>query len=323
MASTAAATQLVAGSIVHEGLQLVGVARNQAGALPAAWRAGRHPLRCTRDLTSSWSSQEQAGQSLSPCASEDWRGSSAATTKRGVFAEATELNAGGEVGSVRAVTERWWARMLTARGRPGDLERARALLEQARYAAISHGHASIERKGSPSSRTWPETRVVADRNSRLRARGVRLVNHAQLPACSPPGQGLFREQARRIIRGRHLRRVAACPGRASRYVAHRVTCRSFVRFRDRPATAPYGEVNRAFMLRHLGRPRVDRSRARDRPPWFNQSCNYLQLGVPWGRALPLFSILSMPSSLSIRIPATDGFETKRRCTTWRRTICGS
>jgi WS/DGAT/MGAT family acyltransferase len=46
-----ATAELVARSIVHEGLKLVGVARHQATvALPAAWGAGRHPLRRTRDV---------------------------------------------------------------------------------------------------------------------------------------------------------------------------------------------------------------------------------------------------------------------------------
>ena len=44
-------TELVTASILHGGRKILGVARHQATtALPSAWRASRHPVRCTRDV---------------------------------------------------------------------------------------------------------------------------------------------------------------------------------------------------------------------------------------------------------------------------------
>ena len=47
-----------------------------------------------------------------------------------------------------AVTHLRWGRMHSARGGPGDLERARDLLTQAHVAAVSRGYASIARRAT-------------------------------------------------------------------------------------------------------------------------------------------------------------------------------
>ena len=62
------------------------------------------------------------------------------------FAKAAELNARGQLEFAAAVTHLQWGRMLSARGEPGDLERARDLLTQAHDTALSRGYASIARR---------------------------------------------------------------------------------------------------------------------------------------------------------------------------------
>jgi class 3 adenylate cyclase len=61
------------------------------------------------------------------------------------FAEATELTSRGRMKFFAARTQLEWGRMLAARVGPGDLDRARTLLEQAGSAAAIHGYASVER----------------------------------------------------------------------------------------------------------------------------------------------------------------------------------
>ena len=64
------------------------------------------------------------------------------------FAKAAELNARGQMEFAAAATHLRWGRMLSARGGPGDLERARHLLAQAHDAAVSRGYASIARRAT-------------------------------------------------------------------------------------------------------------------------------------------------------------------------------
>ena len=47
-----------------------------------------------------------------------------------------------------AATHLRWGRMLSARGGPGDLERARDLLAKSHDAAVSRGYASIARRAT-------------------------------------------------------------------------------------------------------------------------------------------------------------------------------
>ena len=64
------------------------------------------------------------------------------------FAKAAELNARGQMEFAAAVTHLRWGRMHSARGGPGDLERARDLLTQAHVAAVTRGYASISRRAT-------------------------------------------------------------------------------------------------------------------------------------------------------------------------------
>jgi tetratricopeptide (TPR) repeat protein len=64
------------------------------------------------------------------------------------FAKAAELNARGQLEFSAAVTHLQWGRMLSARGGPGDLERARDLLTQAHDTAVSRGYAGIARRAT-------------------------------------------------------------------------------------------------------------------------------------------------------------------------------
>ena len=64
------------------------------------------------------------------------------------FAKAAELNANGHLEFAAAVTFLQWGRMLSARGGPGDLERARDLLARAHDSAVSRGYASIARRAA-------------------------------------------------------------------------------------------------------------------------------------------------------------------------------
>ncbi len=64
------------------------------------------------------------------------------------FAKAAELNARGQLEFAAAATHLQWGRMLSARGGPGDLERANDLLTQAHDTAVSRGYASIARRAT-------------------------------------------------------------------------------------------------------------------------------------------------------------------------------
>jgi tetratricopeptide (TPR) repeat protein len=64
------------------------------------------------------------------------------------FEQATELNARGAMRFAGAETNRLWGRMLRARNGPGDTDRARILLEQARESAADRGYAMVERRAS-------------------------------------------------------------------------------------------------------------------------------------------------------------------------------
>jgi class 3 adenylate cyclase/tetratricopeptide (TPR) repeat protein len=64
------------------------------------------------------------------------------------FAKAAELNARGQMEFAAAATHLRWGRMLSARGGPGDLERARDLLAKSHDAAVSRGYASIARRAT-------------------------------------------------------------------------------------------------------------------------------------------------------------------------------
>ena len=60
--------------------------------------------------------------------------------------EAAALNSRGDMRFAEAYTNLLWGRMLRTRGGPGDAERARALLEQARSSADTRGYATVERR---------------------------------------------------------------------------------------------------------------------------------------------------------------------------------
>jgi DNA-binding SARP family transcriptional activator/tetratricopeptide (TPR) repeat protein len=64
------------------------------------------------------------------------------------FAEATELNARGQMCYAEGDTELLWGRMLLARTGPGDAERAHELLEHARADACARGYALLEERAS-------------------------------------------------------------------------------------------------------------------------------------------------------------------------------
>ncbi len=60
------------------------------------------------------------------------------------FTHATELTARGAMKFFAARTQFDWGRMLAARGGPEEFDRGRALLEDARRAAVAHGYAGLE-----------------------------------------------------------------------------------------------------------------------------------------------------------------------------------
>ncbi len=62
------------------------------------------------------------------------------------FEQAAELNVRGKMRFAEAETNRLWGRMLRSRNGPGDPDRARSLLEQARESAASRGYALVERR---------------------------------------------------------------------------------------------------------------------------------------------------------------------------------
>ncbi len=64
------------------------------------------------------------------------------------FAKAAELNVRGQLEFSAAVTHLQWGRMLSARGGPGDLQRARDLLTLAHDTAVSRGYAGIARRAT-------------------------------------------------------------------------------------------------------------------------------------------------------------------------------
>jgi class 3 adenylate cyclase/tetratricopeptide (TPR) repeat protein len=64
------------------------------------------------------------------------------------FGQAAELNTRGEMKFAAAYTHTLWGRMLRTRNGPGDADRARELLEQARESAAVHGYAMVERRAN-------------------------------------------------------------------------------------------------------------------------------------------------------------------------------
>jgi len=62
------------------------------------------------------------------------------------FTEATELTTRGAMKFFAVRTQLEWGRMLVARGGPGAFDGGRALLEDARRAAITHGYAGLEQQ---------------------------------------------------------------------------------------------------------------------------------------------------------------------------------
>lgn len=64
------------------------------------------------------------------------------------FAQATELDARGHMKCDATETDLWWGWMLASRRGPGDLDRARLLLERARDMAAIHGYAGIGRRAT-------------------------------------------------------------------------------------------------------------------------------------------------------------------------------
>lgn len=64
------------------------------------------------------------------------------------FQEAQELNTRGEMPFADASTKVLWGRMLSERGEPGDAERARAMLIEARDIASRRGYAAVERRAA-------------------------------------------------------------------------------------------------------------------------------------------------------------------------------
>jgi tetratricopeptide (TPR) repeat protein len=64
------------------------------------------------------------------------------------FARAAKLNARGQMEFAAAVTHLRWGQMLSTRGGPGDVERARDLLTQAHAAAVGRGYTSIARRAT-------------------------------------------------------------------------------------------------------------------------------------------------------------------------------
>jgi class 3 adenylate cyclase/tetratricopeptide (TPR) repeat protein len=64
------------------------------------------------------------------------------------FEQAAELNARGAMRFAEAETNLYWGRMLLARNGPGDTDRARILLGQARESASARGYAMVARRAS-------------------------------------------------------------------------------------------------------------------------------------------------------------------------------
>ncbi len=61
------------------------------------------------------------------------------------FVQAREITERGRIKTFNADNNLWWGQMLLQRGRPGDTERARDLLEKARSASTQNGYGRIER----------------------------------------------------------------------------------------------------------------------------------------------------------------------------------
>jgi tetratricopeptide (TPR) repeat protein len=64
------------------------------------------------------------------------------------FVQAAELNTRGEMKFAEAYNKMLWGRMLCTRNGPGDADRARELLEQARENAAARGYAIVERQAN-------------------------------------------------------------------------------------------------------------------------------------------------------------------------------
>ena len=69
------------------------------------------------------------------------------------FEKAAELNARGGMRYAEAQTNLLWGRMLLMRNGPGDIERAREVLEQARSRAVACGYAMVERRATAALST--------------------------------------------------------------------------------------------------------------------------------------------------------------------------
>ncbi len=66
----------------------------------------------------------------------------------GYFAQAAQLNTRGQMRFAEAQTSMLWGRMLGTRNGPGDADRARVLLEQARAIAATNDYAMVERRAT-------------------------------------------------------------------------------------------------------------------------------------------------------------------------------
>jgi tetratricopeptide (TPR) repeat protein len=62
------------------------------------------------------------------------------------FADAIEIATRGGMKYDTAYAQFGLGRVLAARGRPGDIDRARAILQEARDSAVAHGYGAIERR---------------------------------------------------------------------------------------------------------------------------------------------------------------------------------
>jgi len=64
------------------------------------------------------------------------------------FVESTELNTSGRRDFAQVRTDLAWGRMLADRGKPGDRDRARELLEKSRSLAATRGYATVEHRAA-------------------------------------------------------------------------------------------------------------------------------------------------------------------------------
>ena len=64
------------------------------------------------------------------------------------FEQAADLNTSGEMKTAEAYSNMLWVHMLRTRSGPGDADRARELLEQARESAAATGYAIVGRQAN-------------------------------------------------------------------------------------------------------------------------------------------------------------------------------